>query len=135
MERYCFYQGGVILKPKTWKRQCEKQALFFPPTLPNALKHVRTEGKQLCVCAHGIVDLFLSDFYTKEMYYFCTFRICFYDLGDVFLVQMDVESVGCVERWADLPGPKRADAGFYSANNSELLLTFCFSSTNRIICS
>ena len=113
----------------------KNRLFFFPPTLPNALKHVRTEGKQLCVCAHGIVDLFLSDFYTKEMYYFCTFRICFYDLGDVFLVQMDVESVGCVERWADLPGPKRADAGFYSANNSELLLTFCFSSTNRIICS
>lgn len=75
---------------KMWKLRCEKQTFF--PALPHALKNVRTEGKQLCVCAHGVVDLFLSNFYTKEMYYFCTFHICFYDLGDVFLVQMDVES-------------------------------------------
>ena len=74
----------MILEPKTWKLRCEKVG-FFLYTVLCVTKRVRTESKQLCVCAHGVVDLFLSDFYTKEMYYFCTFHICFYDLGDVFL--------------------------------------------------
>ena len=61
--------------------------------LPHASMHVRTESKQLCVCAHGIVDLFLSEFYTREMYYFCTFPICFYNVDEMVLEHADMESV------------------------------------------
>lgn len=77
---------GEVDVDGTWKRRWRKRKggrkakVWTTFLFPRNSLALNLENKQLCVRMAN-VDLFLSDFYTEEMYYFCTFHICFYDLG------------------------------------------------------
>jgi hypothetical protein len=47
--------------------RCKDVVIFLPPSL-QAKYCVRVQGKELCVCARGVVDVFISQFITGSIF-------------------------------------------------------------------